>query len=451
MSVQEDFVIDRFAFLANRDLVYSSSVHSGLNLACSWTGQYVSICASGCIYVSNNYGVTYTLNTFTTNCMAICMSSSGQYQYSVTGGVSLSVRQSNNFGVTWTLISMSSTVTSPGTFTSCSIAASGQHILLVGADSAGTFLSKNFGVSFLPITGTNNITSCTSQDYNMSITTSGVVIGTSGNFYDPFFTIPGSGTGGKNGICWHPTDRFFVCVTPAGFARSVTITVNSAHILTATPEVFTLVKHCGTRIWARSATSIWSTINLGVTWELEYTGSPRCFSLAIDSSILYILTHNGDIITKRRLNTNSVYALGTVLKSFTSSIAFVNTSTTITGSSLLNIQPGVWSVTFGFKMTSSSNVGDGDNNIKYGLSYSGGTFDITSANRKYSMINGTPTTWESFTETLVLTITTPTNLYLNALINDTLTASNSASMSESYINATLIAISGLDGKRVFTA
>jgi hypothetical protein len=58
----------------------------GKTIACSNDGKYMSVCASGVILSTTNYGASFTQTTFTNLNHAIGMNATGQYQVSITTG-----------------------------------------------------------------------------------------------------------------------------------------------------------------------------------------------------------------------------------------------------------------------------------------------------------------------------------------------------------------------------
>ena len=105
------------------------------------------------------------------------------------------------------------------------------------------------------------------------------------------------------------------------------------------------------------------------------------------------------------------------MTSFTSVVPFGNTLTTITGATLPNIPKGLWAISMGWKYGAVGNVGDGNsNNATYGLSTTPTGFDLISLNRKYALFVNDPTSYESYADNIVLTLTNSpsTTLYLNA-------------------------------------
>jgi hypothetical protein len=91
------------------DLYNSIEAYDPVNIACSFTGQYVTICID-LIYTSSDYGVTWTnaslannledQNNFSNyNFYGVAMSSDGLYQTTV--GLDGPVINSSDYGVTW--------------------------------------------------------------------------------------------------------------------------------------------------------------------------------------------------------------------------------------------------------------------------------------------------------------------------------------------------------------
>jgi hypothetical protein len=258
------------------------------------------------------------------------------------------------------------------------------------------------------------------------------------NNFVPFFTV--TGTSGQVGISWAPDGLSFVHVGSVGFSRSTSLVAAGATFTTLpTPELCSGVVHCGNIIFIHSARSVYSTIDLGLTWVLYYSGTPRTIAGSVDGSILYILTQDGNIVSRRSTGLPKS-AIGSTIQKFSGSIIpFINTNQIKTGTSLIDIQPGVWSISFGWSFTASSAIGDGpDNNVKYGLSYSATDFEIISINRRYLITFGDATTYESYSENVVLTLTRTSTLFLNALINKTSTTTTGAQMTGCFINATLL-------------
>jgi hypothetical protein len=247
-------------------------------------------------------------------------------------------------------------------------------------------------------------------------------------------TIPN--TTGESGIAFAPDFGSWVHVGTGGFTRSTNL---SGGPLTTkvTPEVCRGVAHCGSIIFIRSERNVYSTIDLGTTWVLFYSGSPRSIASSTNGSFLYILNLNGEFVS-RSLTKPKRFDIGSTMKAFTPSVPFLMTSTTITGVTLLDIPPGLWSLSFGWGFSASSSVGDGTNNdVTYGLSYTNTGYEIFQENKSYAIIYNNITTYESYARCVTVNLIIGKSVFLNAKINNP-SNSTGAEMSNCYIIATLL-------------
>ena len=258
-------------------------------------------------------------------------------------------------------------------------------------------------------------------------------------------TIPSST--GQAGLSWSPDNLVLAYVGTAGFARSGVMTqTTTTFTVSTTPVVFKGVKHCGAVIFANNDTGVYLTINNGSSWELIYSGTPHTITASDTGSILYILNVNGDLVVMRyperssiASNINSISTIGSTLESFKSSVVpFVSSRTTINGAILNNVPPGVWAVCAGWVFGSVGINGDGDFYVTYGLSYSSTGFEILRKNKEYTMLSTDPTSFESYAECIIVTITETSTIYLNAYISRNTTQLWDATMNNSFIRATLV-------------
>jgi hypothetical protein len=126
----------------------------------SANGQYVSACINpGAIYVSNNYGASWTTITTTNGVSAnslawtgIALSASGQYQVA-TIGTGL-IYRSTNFGVTW-----ASTASSLA-WSAVAISSSGVYVTAV-VNGGQIWYSTDYGVTWTAILVANGVSSIT--------------------------------------------------------------------------------------------------------------------------------------------------------------------------------------------------------------------------------------------------------------------------------------------------
>ena len=141
-------------------------------ISISATGQYQNICTNtGGIYTSSNYGVGWTGNTIapgisnltSTRWNSIAMNASGQYQIACNGGTSGSngnIWISNNYGIYWTLVVGLST----SYWSSVKISASGQYQSAC-INGGGIYYSNNYGQNW---TSVSNIPSASWTSLAMS-------------------------------------------------------------------------------------------------------------------------------------------------------------------------------------------------------------------------------------------------------------------------------------------
>jgi photosystem II stability/assembly factor-like uncharacterized protein len=116
-----------------------------MSIAVSATGQFQTVVSPGnIIYTTSNYGVSWnTITTFVTgnNICSVAMSASGQYQTAVVAVNSPTVFISSNYGVTWT-----QNTNAPGNYwNSVAISASGQYQVAVVGQIAAIYLSMDYG------------------------------------------------------------------------------------------------------------------------------------------------------------------------------------------------------------------------------------------------------------------------------------------------------------------
>ena len=424
---------------------------TGLNICCSYNGQYVSICASGCIYVSNDYGISFTNNVIDCVGYAIAMCFSGKYQCCVSTGVpQFCILCSSDYGIMWTKTYVASSSLNKWTQT-VSLSPNGQYIYCgCGGDSkdgALCYSSNDYGTTFrYGKSGNCKDSSVVSNDgYVLTAGVGGPCFYTNLNnqHNDPPILHIGLDTGPIS-LSHSVENEQWALVTSEGLYISKN--KNGRDIIKVTPPAqFRQVQYSKEVVWARSMDSVWCSNDDGNSWKIVYTGNPRTLAASQDGTILYIVSNSGDIIT-RRIQESKFFVIGYTLSHKTSKVPFINTKNLITGTSILCIPPGVWSISFGWKMSAEGKLGNGQNyNVIYGLSKSSIGFDVLEVNGLYNIFYNDPTTFQSYYHNIVLVFTCNTSIFLNALLNNNsfhdVTEHSSivdTTMINSYINATLI-------------
>jgi hypothetical protein len=132
------------------------------------------------------------------------------------------------------------------------------------------------------------------------------------------------------------------------------------------------------------------------------------------------------------------YPIGYVLKNTVKTIPFLQTQIIIHCAHITHIPPGIWSISFGWKMSSTGTMGDGaNNNVKYGLSKNANLYDLIEINSVYNIKYDDPTTYQSYYHNIVLSFTTDTCIFFNASLNN-ISEDVDTLINDSFLSATLI-------------
>lgn len=433
---------------------------TGANMMCSRDGRYVSLCASGCVHVSNNYGNTFTLKTFNSVIYAIAVSGTGKYQCCVSTGVPKAcINFSNNFGVTWTETLVTGSAYDKW-LTSVSISPSGKYIICSGGGGStmANWSSNNFGLTFTA--GTTLLNRTTS-----SVADSGRVVSINnlGKYFVIDLSVSGSGElirgppistpAGQYFVSMNQESLGYVSVGPATFLHnpvpdgSVNPLIGGVAVTPRTiPESFLQTQIIiGGKVWARSSTSIYTSINLGVSWTKIYTTPTpiRTMHITPDSRILYILLINGDIIRA------TIYLPPTLIigsKNYTiNSVNFPLLSFGVIRRPLIsNIPIGKWLITYGFKMGSTSSTGNCINsNIRHGIGGNtvGDEFIYSSNYSTYGITFGDSSTHQVFSNSFIMNFSsfTPIEIQVN-LLNSPVNGATSVFVYDTFLERKFISL-----------
>jgi hypothetical protein len=291
----------------------SGNTPPGQYITTNSTGQYVTVGSDKKLFVSSDYGVSFTVVTVTGNIYCVAMSSSGQYQYACSTGVPASnIYVSNNSGLSWTLAQSVSGNNAGRWSRGIACDATGQYVITASGGNAGynfPYYSKTFGVSWLyvPSAVVENRCSCTisntligyattnSQNrkifsYNLSLTTVSEVAS--------FISI--AGVSQTKWITTNTSGNKLFCTTLAnqGLYSSTGVPSGVVSVLTL-PATFVSVWYnsAGTHLWAASSTTIYYSINNGTSWSSIATGFTNIYGVNISSngSRLYLLINTGTI------------------------------------------------------------------------------------------------------------------------------------------------------------
>jgi hypothetical protein len=424
----------------------------GANMMCSGDGRYVSLCASGCVHVSKDYGKTFTLKTFDSVIYAIAVNSTGKYQCCVSTGVPKAcINVSNNFGETWTETLVTGSAYDKW-LSSVSISSSGKYIYCSGGGgtSMSNWSSNNFGLTFSIGGSIQNKTSSSVNDAGrvISITSGGRYFTT-----DLASTITEvtrgilSSTTGQYFVSMNQESSGYVSVGPAGFVHNPTPFSSVIGLTTrTTPEVFLQAQIIiGNKIWARSSTAIYTSINLGVSWtKVHYTPIPiKTMHITHDSMFLYILLINGDVI-RTTIYLPPTRIIGSKKVFFDSPPYPLQSFGVLVRPIYIPVPIGKWIITYGFKMGSNSSLGNCVNsNIHHGI---GGTevgeeFLYASNHSTYGITFGDSSTYQVFSNSFIMTLSKSTELNLNIkLLNSPVNGATSAFVYDMFLEYKFISM-----------
>ena len=160
----------------------ASTVYSTCSMSAS--GQYQLIGNSTTtLYTSSNYGSTWTSTTLSGNILSSSISSSGQYQLV---GTSSNLYLSNNYGSSFTSINS-------GNYVSVSISGSGEYLGVIQKNTSyyNVYLSSDYGKSFTQNNLSSSVTTTSNQTntFGLSISNFGQTISVIFGIHDTSDTL----------------------------------------------------------------------------------------------------------------------------------------------------------------------------------------------------------------------------------------------------------------------
>jgi hypothetical protein len=399
----------------------------GANMMCSKDGRYVSLCASGCVHVSKDYGKTFSIITFDSVIYAIAVSATGKYQCCVSTGVPKAcINVSNDFGVTWTETLVSGSAYDKW-LSSVSISPSGKYIYCSGGGGSSmlNWSSNNYGVSFSAGGSIQIKTTSSVNDVGkvISITSAGRYFITDlSSAISELTRGVLSTTIGQYFVSMNQEAPGYVSVGPAGFVYNP-LPAGSVTALTTrtTPEVFQQAQIIiGNKVWARSSNTIYTSIDLGISWSRIYTSITPIKTMYItsESSFLYILLITGDLIrTTIYLPQTKIIGSKTIISdplNF-SLLTYGSIGRTV----FLSVPLGKWLITYGFKMGIDNATGNCINsNIRHGIGglNIGEEFIYSSNYSTYGITFGDPSTYQVFSNNFIMSFSSVSQLEVEIVL-----------------------------------
>jgi cysteine-rich repeat protein len=213
---------------------------------------------NGNIYISSDYGVTWTPTAFDTNWMDVAMSDTGQYQTAVSWGGRIYV--SSDYGNTWTQKGPSFTYT----WNYVAMSTTGQYQLATSY-SGDVYTSSNYGNTWTDMTGSLS----TSQISDIAVSSDGqyqVVTGNGSSFSGVLHISSDYGS------TWLQTDT----------------TQNWSQII---------IPGNGSTMLATSATGLYVSSNYGSVWTLRSGAAPTGIESASDGLTLVGISSGGAVLS----------------------------------------------------------------------------------------------------------------------------------------------------------
>jgi hypothetical protein len=425
-------------------------------MATSGTGQFVTICASGCLHVSNDFGNNFTsidnVDFADRIFYAVAMSTTGQYQVATTtattGPTGTTLEQSKifnslNYGVTWEMNNLLNEVSDYNKFMqTIAISPNGKYIIAGGGSFVGNYFSIDYGASFA--VGENVLSY---EKVTTAIADDGFA--TSATNFSRYLTCNIS-------INLIETTQLSQAIlsTPnsISFKRDESHTmihVSKLGVFISTDNALSLPKLINPRtdlrqvqytkygIVARSSTDVFISKD-AVVWVSVYAGTPRTIAASYDGKFIYILLQDGTVLRRDAVITepHTLQPGSVVVSTITPPVPFGSLNNLVLPISI-TIDAGLWSVSHSWGILSTDTNSNTLSQPKYAY-YGLGTLteaNIISTVRSFHLthINTVPATTdqktnETFRDTIVIRVETRTQIYLHVRLNDNTTTATSTTL-----------------------
>lgn len=298
-------ILNLSAFAQSFSLVNSPGTFNYTS-AVSATGQYQLVGTSTYLYVSSNFGTTWTQVATVKDWTGVAISGAGNYMYAVDSTASTgNIYRSTDFGLTWAVVSSSP---GAGAYLWVAISASGQYVLTLGPSYY--YLSSNYGATF-------------TQVENFSSASFGFVAVSATGQYMMIRTLSSNVVSNNYGATWTPifptSDGYALAISGTGQYQMAQNTATNTMYLSsdygatfaavlATPCWSCAIDYTGQyQVIARLPTNIYYSVNYGVTWSIatNYPNPTQSRSVSMSANAQYLLAPNAN--GPFYLNRNSVW------------------------------------------------------------------------------------------------------------------------------------------------
>ena len=263
--------------------------------AVSATGQYQLVGTTTYLYVSSDFGTTWTQVATAKDWTGVAISGAGNYMYAVDSTASTgNIYRSTDFGLTWAVVSSSP---GAGAWLWVAISASGQYVLALGPSYY--YLSSNYGASF-------------SQVEDFSSASFGFVAVSATGQYMMIRTLSSNVVSSNYGATWtaiSPTsDGYALAISGTGQYQMAQNTATNTMYLSsdygatfaavlATPCWSCAIDYTGQyQVIANLPTNIYYSVNYGVTWSIatNYPNPSQSRSVSMSANAQYLLAPNAN-------------------------------------------------------------------------------------------------------------------------------------------------------------
>jgi photosystem II stability/assembly factor-like uncharacterized protein len=240
------------------NLIPRNYIGSWSDISLSETGQYQSICArNGNIWLSSDYGLTWTNTMFSKDWLCIAISSTGQYQtagdFNNTIGGGGNIYTSSDFGLTWQERATAQR------WTAISISNNGQFQCAVASNNNFIYTSYDYGIEWIPRL----------QDFNwsdISMSASGQYISASSFFSNLYVSS-------DYGITWTP--------------KQISLNNWSSIAISGTGQYQSATRNGGNIFISSDFGNTWTPKGLTSNWERIRMSSSGRYQVASDGNLYF--------------------------------------------------------------------------------------------------------------------------------------------------------------------
>ena len=261
--------------------------------AVSATGQYQLVGTTTFLYVSSDFGSTWTQVATDKDWTGVAISGTGNFMYATDSTASTgNLYRSTDYGLTWAVVSSSP---GAGSWVFVAISASGQYVLACGPSYY--FISSNYGASFNPVENypcVGHVAMSATGQYMM--------------LRGPSNNLVSSNYGATWTAVSPASDGYAMAISGSGQYQLAQNNATSTMFLSsdygatfaavlASPAWSCAIDFTGQyQVVARLPTNIYYSVNYGVTWTIasNYPNPSQTRSVSLSANAQYFLAPNAN-------------------------------------------------------------------------------------------------------------------------------------------------------------